>query len=151
MTIRKQTQLQLSWICNLAKRDCAIKYLYRAPTEHSLNSDESHQRVPPTKTIRNPARQHCTSGGANEEACFHITGYVVGTNQTKFLHQRLCLPINVGELEELALCVVQITCITGPINQLTLLIGHLAVIDVQQLAPVCSLAEIAPQCDAQFL
>lgn len=91
-------------------------FISSAPTEHCLNSDESHQRVPPSKTIRNPAREHCTSGGANEEASFHITGYVVATNQTEFLHQRLCLPINVGELEELALCVAHITSITGPIN-----------------------------------
>lgn len=134
--------------------DCSIKYLYRhqvAPTEYGLNCDECHQRVPPSKTIRYPAREHCTHCGANEEAHFHIAGNVAGANQTEFLHQCLCLAIAVGELEEAALCVVQIAHIAGPIDQLPVHIGNPIVVDIEQLAAICGLAEITPLRNAQLL
>lgn len=121
------------------------------PTENGLNCDEHHQRVSASKTIRDPAGEHGPDSGANKEAHFHVAGDVAAANQAEFLHQCLGLAIAVGELEKATLCVVQIAHIAGPIDQLAVHIGHATVVDIEQLATVCGLAEIAPLRHVQLL
>lgn len=127
-----------------------LQQLFIGLTENSLYEHKAHQCVSAAKTVRDPAREDRTSCCAHQKTHFHIVWYVVSTNQTKLLHQRFSVAINIRELKLLTLSIAHIADIAGPIDQLAILHDHLAVIDISQVTAIGALAEVTPFRDAQF-